>query len=136
MDSVSTCADCPGDVPLISAAQMHERGLLLPDEEDVTTFVAVGEAEDPLTAQELAQVLQNASIPVLLRQRQGGLVDKITDGTSGAWFELRAPAERADAARKIVSDTKASLASTEEDAARAAEEEEAEEEARSRSPGG
>src|SRR5260370_35663573 len=85
-EGVTVCADC-GGTELVTAEQMHQRGLLLPQELDERRFVVAGTADDPLTSERLEQVLQDAQIPVFPRARRGGAIGNLsTPGT--AWGEI------------------------------------------------
>src|SRR5260370_23200920 len=80
-EGVTVCADC-GGTELVTAEQMHQRGLLLPQELDERRFVVAGTADDPLTSERLEQVLQDSPIPVFPRARRGGIMeDSSTPGT-------------------------------------------------------
>src|SRR5260370_12198290 len=72
-EGVTVCADC-GGTELVTAEQMHQRGLLLPQELDERRFVVAGTADVPLTSERLEQVLQDPQIPVFPRARRGGQV--------------------------------------------------------------
>jgi hypothetical protein len=128
VDNASLCADCPGEVKLISEEAAHARGLVGPQAtaENDDVFEPVGEAEDLLSAQELAHRLRGQGLRVLLRPHQGGVVDGLTSGAPGAWFELCVPHRQVETGARLLTEAKASLASTFEEAARAAEEEESE----------
>lgn len=122
-DSVAVCSDCTGSA-LVSAQALTDRGgpqKRMPVED--REFVCVGEAQDPLTADELGQVLRASLIPVSVRSRQSSSVDVLTAGTTGEWWEFWVPEALRVQAEQLLFQTRANLAATEEDAARAAEEE-------------
>ena len=127
-DTVEVCTDCPGSA-LVSAEQMRERGLPLPGEVDHRRFVQAGVAEDYLTAEELVEALDAARIPVLTRVNSSSAVDKLTSGTSGAWWQILVPEEHLAQAAALLERERRRLLSTEAEAIRAAEEEEAQTEA-------
>jgi hypothetical protein len=110
---------------MITAAQMHQRGLLLPRELDERRFVVAGTAEDPLTSERLEQVLQNAQIPVFPRARRGGTVDNLST-PEAPWWEILVPEDRLAKAAELIRQERARIESEAEEAGRAAEEEEKE----------
>ena len=85
--AVTECADCPGQL-LVDAATMRARGIPLPGEQDSRNFVRVATAEDPMTAEQMVGVLEDAKIPVLARPRRGGTVDLLTTGVVHPWWEI------------------------------------------------
>jgi hypothetical protein len=122
-DHVRECADCRG-TELLTAEEMHRRGKLLAREEDRRNFVRADTADNPLTAEQLLAVLEEAEIPVL-SQPHGGAMDTITS-PSGPWWEILVPEEFLDRAEELLREERAQMAANAEEAARAAEEEEAE----------
>src|SRR5947209_8387368 len=124
--AVERCADC-GEPELVSAEEMHRRGLPIAVEKDTRRFLRAGTAEDPLTAEQFTDVLREAHIPVFSRQRLGGTVEKITGGSMPYW-EILVPEDFLDRAIELLDMERNQLDSTSEEAARAAEEEEAESE--------
>ncbi|MCI0571615.1 MAG: DUF2007 domain-containing protein [Myxococcaceae bacterium] len=123
---VERCETCPDGV-LVGpedyggrAPRPRTRGL------DTSTFVRAGTADDPLTAELLSRMLDDAGIPVFARDLRGGAVDPLTTAVLSDWWELLVPSEDQARAAELVSYEKRRLASTEEEAARAAEEEELE----------
>ena len=125
-EGVTRCADC-GGTELVTAAQMHQRGLLLPRELDERRFVVAGTAEDPLTSERFEQVLQNAQIPVFPRARRGGTVDNLST-PEAPWWEILVPEELLAKAAELIRQERSRIESGAEEAGRAAEEEEQEEE--------
>ncbi|MGA9521866.1 MAG: hypothetical protein WBV82_10395 [Myxococcaceae bacterium] len=127
-DSVTTCAD-DGNTELVSAEEMHARGLPTVEERDTRRFVRAGTAEDPLTAERYTAVLSDRRIPVFARPRRSGTVDIVTSGAVHPWWEILVPEEFAEQAAAFLNQARAELDASSEDAARAAEEEERETEA-------
>jgi hypothetical protein len=127
-DSVTECSDCPGN-GLVDATVMRQRGLPLPGERDQRTFVRAGTAEDPLTAEDYVQVLEEARIPVIAHAHRGGTVDALTTGIVQDWWEILVPQEHLSQAVSLLAREQASLAASEDEAILAAEEEERETEA-------
>ena len=80
-------------------------------------------AEDLLTAEELAQVLESAGIPVLTLDGRGGTVDVLTTGVVNDWWELRVPSRDVARAQVLVTETRQRLLATRAEAEQAAEEE-------------
>jgi hypothetical protein len=130
-DHVRECADCRGR-ELLTAEEMHRRGMLLPNEEDRRTFVRADTADNPLTAEQLAAVLEQAQIPVM-SQPHLGAVDTLTS-PSGPWWEILVPEECLEQAEALLQQERTRMAANAEEAALAAEEEEAETEQPSRKP--
>lgn len=122
-DDVRECADCRG-TQLLTPEQMHRRGKLLPGEEDRRTFVRADTADNPLTAEHLIAVLEQAQIPVLSQPHRGAM-DTITSPT-GPWWEILVPEECLETAEALLHEERERMAASAEEAARAAEEEEAE----------
>ena len=122
-DGVTECADCPGSA-LVDAAEMRQRGLPLPGERDRRQFVRVGTAEDPLSAEDYVQLLEEARIPVISHAHRGGTVDSLTTGLTKDWWEILVPQEHAQQAMALLERERATLAASEEEAVLAAEEEE------------
>src|SRR5260370_3262607 len=99
-EGVTVCGDC-GGTELVTAEQMHQRGLLLPQELDVRRFVVAGTADDPLTSERLEQVLRDAQIPVFPRARRGGTMGNLS--TPGApWGESLVPEEHLAKAAELI----------------------------------
>ncbi|RYZ15932.1 MAG: DUF2007 domain-containing protein, partial [Myxococcaceae bacterium] len=90
-DSVANCTDCPTHPPLVSSDEMHDRGLPLPHELDQHRFVKAGIAEDPVTAQVFADVLEEQGIPLIVRPGRSGIVDELTTGNLLPWWEFLVP---------------------------------------------
>lgn len=124
-DAVSECADCRS-ATLVSAEEMRRRGLPLAGERDTRTFVRAGTAEDPLSAERYAQVLEEARIPVFSRSRRTGAVDGLTSGTTLPWWDLLVPEEHAARASELLALERSRVEAGAEEAGRAAEEEERE----------
>ncbi len=129
VDGVTECADCGGK-ELVSADEMRERGIRLPHELDTRRFVRAGQADDPLSSEQLVAVLESAGIPVFARPRRSSPVDPLTTAAAGPWWEILVPEEHAERAISLIDDTRRELEATSEEAARAAEEEERETESR------
>ena len=89
-------------------------------------FVRIGEAEDPFTADLLADALAEAEIPVLARAGRDQLMDTLVDPAPGAW-EILVPEDMAPRATVLLEQRRAELDA--EDMASDAEEEEREGEA-------
>lgn len=121
-DEATSCVDCPTG-ELVSAAELHRRGRLGLTERDPRRFVRVTVAEDLLTAEELAQVLESSGIPVLTLDGRGGTVDVLTTGVVNDWWELRVPSRDVARAQALVTDTRQRLLATRAEAEEAAEEE-------------
>jgi hypothetical protein len=127
VDSVERCVDCQG-ATLVAAAQVPGSASVSRGgggDMDTRRFTRAGTAEDPLTAEQLATAVRGAGIPVFSRQRMGGTVDSITDGTA-PWWEILVPEDSAERAMEIIERERASLHANEDEAARAAVEEELE----------
>lgn len=129
LDGVTECADCGGK-ELVSADEMRQRGIRLPHELDTRKFVRAGQADDPLTSEQLVAVLEAAGIPVFARPRRSSPVDPLTTAAAGPWWEILVPEEHAARAASLIEETRRELESTAEEAAAAAEEEERETESR------
>ncbi|NBD11657.1 MULTISPECIES: DUF2007 domain-containing protein [Corallococcus] len=125
-DSVVDCTDCPNHPPLVSAEEMRDRGLPLPHELDKHRFVRAGTADDPVTAQVYAEVLDEHRIPRIVRPGRSGVVDEITTGNLMPWWELLVPDTLQARAATLLEETKLQGLATAAEAGRAAEEEERE----------
>lgn len=112
-DAVSTCPTCQS--ALIDAAPKETR-----------RFVVAGTAADPLTAENLAEGVDGAGIPVLVRARRRGVVEPITSSSLHAWWEVLVPEELLERAQAILETERQQIEADAAEAARAAEEEEAE----------
>lgn len=123
--TLKVCADC-GGTELIGVDEMRRRGLPLPDEEDERRFVRADTADDPLTAERFAAVLEQARIPVLVRSHRSSM-DTITSST-GPWWEILVSEEFAPRATGLLQQERARIDAGADEAGRAAEEEEAEQE--------
>src|SRR5260370_1104580 len=99
-EGVTVCADC-GGTELVTAEQMHQRGLLLPQELDERRFVVAGTADDPLTSERLEQGLQDAQIPVFPRARRGGAVDNLSTPVA-PWWGILVPGGHLATAGEVV----------------------------------
>src|SRR5947209_6526364 len=66
-------------------------GATLKDDADTRKFVRAGEADDPLTADELVEIIEQAGIPVMARARRGGVVEPISSPSLHGWFDLLVP---------------------------------------------
>lgn len=127
-DAVNECSDCgPGE--MLSAAQMKERGKLLPGEVDTRRFVRAGTVEDPLTAEQVSRTLDEAGIAVFARARRASSVDTLTEGSTLPWWEILVPEELVGKAELLIRDAVAAIEANAPEAQRAAEEEELEGEA-------
>ncbi|NOK21805.1 hypothetical protein [Corallococcus carmarthensis] len=127
-DSVVDCTDCPNHPPLVSAEEMRERGLPLPHELDQSRFVRAGIADDPVTAQIFADVLDENRIPLIVRPGRSGVVDELTTGNLMPWWELLVPDTSQARAAALLEEVKVQGLATADEAGRAAEEEELEDE--------
>jgi hypothetical protein len=116
------CARCG------SEDQMHERGLPLPHEWDERRFVRAGIADDPVTAQVFADVLDEQRIPLIVRPGRSGVVDELTTGNLLPWWELLVPDTQQARAAALLEEVKVQGLANADEAALAAEEEEREEE--------
>ncbi|CAM3556096.1 DUF2007 domain-containing protein [Corallococcus sp. ZKHCc1 1396] len=125
-DSVANCTDCPTHPPLVSSDEMHDRGLPLPHELDQHRFVKAGIAEDPVTAQVFADVLEEQGIPLIVRPGRSGIVDELTTGNLLPWWEILVPDTSQTRAASLLEQVKLQSQATAEEAGRAAEEEERE----------
>lgn len=124
-EAVAECADC-GAHEFVDDAELRKRGMIPRTELDTRKFVRAGTAEDPLTAEQMSQALEAASIPVFSRPRRGGTVDLISSGTTHPWWELLVPEDFLTRAAEIVQQVRAQVEADAPEAARAAEEEERE----------
>jgi hypothetical protein len=88
-------------------------------------FVRIGVADDPFTADLLADALAEADIPVLARADRDQLLDTLVDPAPGAW-EIMVPETAAERAGLLLRERQAELDA--EDMADQAEEEEEKEE--------
>jgi hypothetical protein len=123
-DLTQACPTCQG--PLVDAPPRETR-----------RFVLAGTAEDPLTAENLAEVVDQAGIPVVVRARRRGVVDPITSPALHAWWEILVPEELAERAQALVESERANIEADAGAAERAAlEEEQATEKAAQRSAEG
>jgi hypothetical protein len=95
---------------------------------DTRKFVVAGTAEDPLSADELVEAIEQAGIPVMARARRRGVVEPITSPSLHGWWEILVPEENSERATQIIDTELERLEAEAEEAARAAEEEEAESE--------
>ncbi|NOJ97819.1 hypothetical protein D7W82_34240 [Corallococcus sp. CA049B] len=127
-DSVVDCTDCPNHPPLVSAEEMHERGLPLPHELDQRRFVRAGVADDPVTAQVFVDVLEEHRIPLIVRPGRSGVVDELTTGNLLPWWELLVPDTEQARAALLLEEEKIQARTYADEAGRAAEEEELEDE--------
>jgi len=93
--------------------------------EDKRRFVLVTQVDDPLTLDAYLRVLQAAGIPTLSVDDEG-MVGSITDGFAGKLYDIRVPEESLERAAQLLTEEKARLEASADEAARAAEEEEAE----------
>ncbi|RKH58665.1 DUF2007 domain-containing protein [Corallococcus llansteffanensis] len=125
-DSVVDCTDCPNHPPLVSAEEMRERKLPLPHELDKHRFVRAGIADDPVTAQVFADVLDEQRIPLIVRPGRSGVVDELTTGNLLPWWELLVPDTDQARAAALLEEVKIQGLATADEAGRAAEEEERE----------
>jgi hypothetical protein len=125
-DDAVRCSD--DDAALVTADQLPKGAPPAPGERDTRSFVRIGTAEDPLSADQLVAALFQARISAFARPRRGGSVDGLTTGSSSAWWEIVAPEELAVKAKEIVDREREAMDASSEEAARAAEEEEAESE--------
>lgn len=132
-EGVAQCADCPNS-PLVDAETMRERHIPLPGEGDTRKFVRAVTVEDAFTAEDYARLLQSQHIPVFVRPRRTGTVDMLTTGTLEPWFEIMVGEEYLERAMSLLSQEKAQLEATRDEASRAAEEEELESELTSPPP--
>jgi hypothetical protein len=110
-DLTQACPTCQG--PLIDAPPRETR-----------RFVLAGTAEDPLTAENLAEVVDQAGIPVVVRARRRGVVDPITSPALHAWWEILVPEELVERAQALVEGERAKIEADAGAAERAALEEE------------
>jgi hypothetical protein len=133
-DGVTECADCPGSV-LVDAETMRQRHIPLPGEGDTRKFVRATTADDPFTAEDYVRLLEAEHIPVFSRPRRAGSVDVLTTGALEPWWEIMVGEEHLERATQLLTQEKARLEATSDEAARAAEEEERETEATSPPPG-
>ena len=133
-DGVTRCADCP-EGSLVDAQALSERHIPVPGEGDTRKFVRAIVADDPMTAEDYARVLQEEHIPVFVRPRRAGTVDVLTTGNLLPWWEIMVGEDFLARAQELLAREKAELEATSADAARAAEEEELETEAVSPPPG-
>ncbi|WP_233583125.1 hypothetical protein [Corallococcus sp. CA053C] len=120
------CTDCPNHPPLVSAEEMRERRLPLPHELDKHRFVRAGIADDPVTAQVFADVLDEQRIPLIVRPGRSGVVDELTTGNLLPWWELLVPDTDQVRAAVLLEEVKIQELATADEAGRAAEEEERE----------
>lgn len=125
---VAECSDCGGK-EMLTAAQMKERGKLLPGEVDTRRFVRAGTVDDPLSAEQISRTLDEAGIPVFARARRASSVDTLTEGSTLPWWEILVPEEMVERAEKMIRENLAAIEANSADAQRAAEEEELEGEA-------
>lgn len=126
----SSCPRCGGTL-LVGQEELGRHAPSGP-EPDERKFVRVGTADDPLTSEHLAGVIQAAHIPVLSRSHVG-VMDPITS-PSGPWWEVLVPEEFAAKASELIDRERSRMAAAADEAARAAEEEEAETEGRLSGP--
>jgi hypothetical protein len=99
--------DCQG-LPLIDATEMRRRGLPLPGERDTRRFVRAGTAEDPLSAQRFASVLEAAGIPFLLRPGRTS-VGAITTPSTMPWWEILVAEEQLATAGTLLANEQAQV---------------------------
>jgi hypothetical protein len=132
-EGVTECADCPGSV-LVDAKALEQHRSGLQGEGNARRFVRAFTAEDPLTAEEFVRVLEAERIPVLARPRRTGTVDVLTTGTLEPWWDILVGEEHLERAVQLLTQEKARLEATADEAAQAAEEEERETEATSPPP--
>lgn len=122
LDDATECSDCPG-AKLVSAQELKRLGVVPITEIDTRRFVRVAQIEDPLTAQLLTRLLENANIPVLTRDPRGGTVDSLTTGISQDWWELSVPRRNVQEAKRLLSLERQVLRDERADAEEAAERE-------------
>ncbi len=122
LDTVTECADC-GSKEMVSADELKVRGIPNPSERDTRKFVRAGNAEDPLSAEQFVRVLEEERIPVFSRPRRGGSVDALTTAISVPWWEILVPEEFLARAGDLITQEKARIEASSEEAGRAAEEE-------------
>lgn len=133
-EGIQECSDCPGNPPLITEAEMRQRGLPMPNELDKRVFVRAATAEDPFTAEAFVELLQEANIPVLVRAGRSGVVDKLTTGNLLPWWEILVPEDHAARAVPLLEQERVQELATTDEAVLAAEEEERETEAATAPP--
>jgi len=120
-DTVTECADCGGK-EMVTAAELKTRGIPNPSERDTRKFVRAGNAEDPLSSEQFVRVLEAENIPVFARPRRGGSVDALSTAAL-PWWEILVPEEFAARAGDLITQEKARIEASAEEAGRAAEEE-------------
>ncbi|WP_342375137.1 DUF2007 domain-containing protein [Myxococcus stipitatus] len=125
-DDIERCEDCPSHPPLVSAEEMHSRGLPLPHELDRRVFVRAATTDNPLMVEVFAELLEERDIPVFIRAGRSGVVDKLTTGNLLPWWEILVPEGEQERAALLVERERAQEAATNDEAVRAAEEEERE----------
>ncbi len=130
-DAVSRCADC-GGTDLVSADEMHRRGLRLDDDMDTRRFARAATADDPLTSDRFVEVLEAAEIPVFARARSDGPIEPATSGVG--WWEILVPEDQVAKAAALIADARAKIEASSEEAEKAATDEEAAGEAQAREP--
>lgn len=121
------CPSCDAEYPdATDACPTCRTALVEVPKRDTRRFVVAGTAEDPLTAENLADVVDEAGIPVVVRARRRGMVEPITTAALHAWWEILVPEELKDRAGAVIETERQQIEADAGEAARAAEEEEAE----------
>jgi len=120
------CQSCDTDYPDVTVLCPKCQGALVDaSAKDTRRFVLAGTTEDPLSAENLAEVVDGAGIPVLVRARRRGMVEPITSSSLHAWWEILVPEELLESAQAVLEKERAQIEADAAEAAQAAEEEEA-----------
>jgi hypothetical protein len=120
------CQSCDTEYPEVTATcPKCQAALVDAPAKDTRRFVLAGTTEDPLSAENLAEVVDGAGIPVLVRARRRGVVEPITSSSLHAWWEILVPEELLDRAQAVLEKERQQIEADAGEAAQAAEEEEA-----------
>lgn len=123
-DDASRCDAC--QVDLVSEQEGARLKAAAPQPRpDGAPFVPVFRCDDPFDAEAYVAAVREAGIAVFSRDRRRSTVDVLVTPGSRSYWEILAPADKADPARAAIQARKLVLEQEQEEAARAAEEEEA-----------
>lgn len=122
-DHAAECSEC-GE-KLMEEEEMAKRpgAWQAHNDDDTTTFVIAGTADDLFQADSLSTAIDQKGIPVLTRMRRSSAVDALTEAVQRAWWEILVPSDKKEEAFQAIQSQKEILKSMEADSERAVEEE-------------
>ncbi len=122
-DFAAECAEC-GE-KLIQEEEMAKRPgtWQAQNNDDTTTFVIAGTADDLFEADALSTALDQKGIPVLTRMRRSSAMDALTEAVQRTWWEILVPLDKKEEALQAIGIQKEILKSMEADSEQAVEEE-------------